>query len=129
MSVAAPTIRHDATRRRGRSSGAVGRIRHRTRGKIVVAALEFAPLLVSAALTSRNQEIFLLGLAALGCCNHPARHAPAAGPRIACFVPVLDGNFAARALATTAKELVDTKPVLLRKSENLLSHCSAFGVV
>src|SRR6516225_5331137 len=73
-----------------------------------------------------DQKIFFLRSPALGRCNHPARHPPTSRPRVPRFVAVLDGNFAARALAATAKKLVDIKPMLLRKSENLFPHCGAF---
>src|SRR5262245_33281484 len=72
--------------------------------------LELASLLVSsAALTLCNQEIFPLCLPALECCNHPERHAAAAGPGITSAVAIFHGGLAALATAITLpspKELI-----------------------
>jgi hypothetical protein len=78
-----------------------------------------------------DQKIFFLRLAAFGRCNHPARHPPATGPRVPRLVAVLDGDFAARALAATLapQELADVEAVLLGDTHDLLADRRALCVL
>src|SRR5581483_6714844 len=78
-----------------------------------------------------DQEVFLLGLAALGGSNHPARHAAAARPGVlgVLGVAVLRRHRALATLAALAEQLVDLEAVLPRDVDQLLTQGVALRVL
>ena len=75
-------------------------------------------------------RIVLLGLAALGRCNHPKRHAATAGPGVLGVLRIaILRRDAALALAALAEDLIEGKTLLLGHVRHFLPKGDTLGAL